>query len=395
MKRFILVTGLLILFAVEIARVYFIMPFPGSQQNDTINLAYWLDRNIIWLRILLLAIIAYPIIITFRKSRVWKKISLGIIIALYAVVFYFFNFRFLAEKMFYQPRNKAFANTTHNKIDGDKLVIAVELNGEAKAYPIEIIGYHHQVADTVGGIPVMVTYCTVCRTGRVFSPLVNGHREIFRLVGMDHFNAMFEDSKTHSWWRQATGVAIAGPLKGMALKEIPSKQSTLRAWTTEHPSSLVLQPDSNFKKQYEDLAGFDRGTIKSGLEKRDSASWKFKSWVVGISNGKYSKAYDWNDIVKSEIIHDSLPGLPVLLLLEKDTTNFHVYNRKVDSITLSFTRDSELRILRDLNTQSSWNMSGLCIVGPMKGKQLITIQAYQEFWHSWNTFHPETLKYAK
>jgi hypothetical protein len=84
---------------------------------------------------------------------------------------------------------------------------------------------------------------------------------------MDHFNAMFEDSRTHSWWRQATGVAITGPLKGMALKEIPSKQSTLRAWITEHPASLVLQPDTSFSKHYEDLAGFDKGTIESGLEK--------------------------------------------------------------------------------------------------------------------------------
>ena len=42
----------------------------------------------------------------------------------------------------------------------------------------------------------MVTYCTVCRTGRVFSPIVEGQPETFRLVGMDHFNAMFEDEGT-------------------------------------------------------------------------------------------------------------------------------------------------------------------------------------------------------
>jgi hypothetical protein len=48
----------------------------------------------------------------------------------------------------------------------------------------------------------------------VFSPVVDGRSETFRLVGMDHFNAMFEDASTHSWWRQANGEAIAGPSKG-------------------------------------------------------------------------------------------------------------------------------------------------------------------------------------
>ena len=44
MKTLLLVAGFLLLFGVEILRVYFIMPFPGSQQNDTINLAYWLHN---------------------------------------------------------------------------------------------------------------------------------------------------------------------------------------------------------------------------------------------------------------------------------------------------------------------------------------------------------------
>ena len=83
------------------------------------------------------------------------------------------------------------------------------------------IGYHHQVRDRVGGTDVLVTYCTVCRSGRVFSPLVDGTLERFRLVGMDRFNAMFEDESTGSWWRQATGAAVAGPRKGIQLVVIP------------------------------------------------------------------------------------------------------------------------------------------------------------------------------
>ena len=152
----------------------------------------------------------------------------------------------------------------------NKLVIGVAMNGEAKAYPIQIIGYHHQVQDTIAGESIIVTYCTVCRTGRIYSAVLNGKKESFRLVGMDHFNAMFEDKTTKSWWRQVTGEAITGSLKGSALKEIPSEQTTLAAWLRAYPDSKILQPDSIFKKEYDDLAGFDKGIIESGLEKRDS-----------------------------------------------------------------------------------------------------------------------------
>src|SRR5262249_41068559 len=180
------------------------------------------------------------------------------------------------------PKNKNLVSVSDNRITSDKLIVGVTINNQSKAYPIEIIGYHHQVQDTVGGEPVMITYCTVCRTGRVYSPFVSGKKEKFRLVGMDHFNAMFEDSTTKSWWRQVNGEAIAGPLKGQALKEIPSEQMRLSAWLRMHPTTLIMQPDTLFKQDYEDLTGFDNGTIKSGLEKRDSASWKRKSWVIGI-----------------------------------------------------------------------------------------------------------------
>jgi len=392
MKRFILIAGLLLLFAAEIARVYYIMPFPGSQKADTIGFAYWLGRNIGWLRIVLLLLIAWPLIQFFRHNKWWKRIALTLLLVFYGIIFYFFNFRFEADKMFYQPKHKNFAAGNKNGAD-TVLVIGVAINGEAKAYPIQIIGYHHQVRDTISNTPAMITYCTVCRTGRVFSPDVNGKQESFRLVGMDHFNAMFEDATTKSWWQQATGVAVAGPLKGYSLKEIPSQQLSLAAWLRLYPNSAVLEPDSSFKKQYANLEGYNKGTIEGSLEKRDSASWQPKSWVVGVVYLHAAKAYDWNELVQKQIIEDSLPGMPVLLALENDSASFHVWNRRINGQTLHFEKNKAQNTLRDTNTNSSWTMNGLCTAGILKDTQLQTVQAYQEFWHSWKNFHPATTTY--
>lgn len=391
MKGWLLTIGLVYLIAVEILRVYFIMPFPGSQKADTIDIAYFIDRNILWLRLIGFAITIIPLTGILKNSKTWKKVVTILALLFYAFVFYMFNFKFLADKMFYHPKNKLLVNASSDTTNRNNLVIGVAINNEAKAYPIEVIGYHHQVRDTIGGEAVMITYCTVCRTGRVYSPRVHGKPENFRLVGMDHFNAMFEDATTKSWWRQQNGTAIAGPLKGSALKEIFSQQMALGAWLALHPNSYVLQPDSNFRKQYADLDGYDEDTLQSSLEKRDSASWQLKSWVIGVNVNKNFKAYDWNKVAKNKLIEDDFEDIPLLLTMSNDERSFYALSRNTDNGILHFAYDSTFSFLRDDKTGSTWNINGLCIDGTLKGHQLKPVQAYQEFWHSWKTFHPRTM----
>jgi len=295
--------------------------------------------------------------------------------------------------MFYPPTHKFLAVVNYSKIDTNQLIIGASVNGQASAYPVQIIGYHHQVQDTIGGQPVLVTYCTVCRTGRIFSPYVKGKFQHFRLVGMDHFNAMFEDEATGSWWRQVTGEAIAGPLKGNSLTEIPSAQMRLGSWIRDHPETRILQPDTLFNKQYANLQGYDSGTLKSSLEKRDSSSWRFKSWVVGLSYNGMSKAYDWNELVIDKVINDSIGLFPVVLLLENDGLSFHAWSRTEQGQVLAFEWNKDKQQLEDKNTHSIWDWTGVCKEGPLKGLLVAQVPAYQEFWHSWQSFHPETLKY--
>jgi hypothetical protein len=315
-----------------------------------------------------------------------KKWAPAISIIVLAAVIYMTNFNMAADHMFYQPKKVWMANAAANKVDTGRLVIGVVNNGEAKAYPIRFLGYHHQVQDTIGGKPVIVTYCTVCRTGRVFEPVVNGSPAKFRLVGMDHFNAMFEDRRTKSWWRQVNGEAVAGPLTGSQLEELPSTQVSLRNWLAQYPDSKIMQPDTVFKLGYEDLKLYDEGKVDNELEKRDSLSWKNKSWVVGVQLGNQSRAYDWIELVNKRVINDTLNGTPIAVVVENDSVSFHVFKRD----TLQFMASDNLS---DLNTKSTWKWNGKCTSGLLEGQTLIAVQSYQEFWHSWKTFHPQTTTY--
>ncbi len=394
MKLILLIAGFALLVLVEILRVYYIMPFPGSQEENTIDIAYFLHNNIAYFRILGFLLVAWPFI-HYVKSEKWVPKTLSWVLAgFYFLIFYMFNYRYQADEMFLPIRRQQFMTATDNKaVQGKQLVIGVERNGESKAYPVEVIGYHHQIRDSIGGEPVMVTYCTVCRTGRVFSPIVDGKVEKFRLVGMDHYNAMFEDADTKSWWRQVSGEAIIGPLKGRTLSEIPSSQMTLTQWVYQYPDTKILQPDTIFNEAYKGLKDYDEGKVKGRLERKDSLSWKDKSWIVGVQIGTESKAYDWIELQSQRVINDVVGQTPIVVLANPDSMSFHVYERIVESDTLAFALISGKARFADSKTDSYWNWEGRCEDGVLKGRLLKPIQAYQEYWHSWQTFHPQTKRY--
>jgi len=388
LRLLLFLLGIIILVGAEILKIYYIMPFPGSQEDETIRFAYMLHNNIWLFRILGLARLASPAWYYLKSGRIWQQWPVIVAIGVWLFIVYMTNFVLLADQLFKEPRHKDLALVANNKIPLNDLVIGVSINGESKAYPMEIIGYHHQVRDSIAGKPIMVTYCTVCRTGRVYSPIVDGEPETFRLVGMDHYNAMFEDSRTKSWWRQVNGEAIVGDLKGKQLEEIPSQQMTLGAWIAAYPDTKIMQRDEAFIAKYDSLALYDEGKMKGRLESKDSLSWKEKSWVIGVQTSNHAKAYDWIETLKARVVNDTIGAQPVVVAIENDDATFHVFQRP-DTLTF---RANEIGFA-DQQTGSLWDWQGRCVNGKLLGKELKYQQAYQEYWHSWRTFRPHTTQY--
>ncbi len=355
------------------------MPMPGSQRMESIGFAYFIYH---W-RLAFRAGFALLLFWSFFKSTFRYKWLPALALTALAALIYVFNFQMSADHMFYQPNAVLMKNAAENKVDSNRLVIGIEKNGVAKAYPIQFIGYHHQVRDMLGNHAVMVTYCNVCRSGRVFLPEVNGQPEQFRLVGMDHFNAMFEDQSTKSWWRQVSGEAIAGPLKGQSLPEFFSRQMSLKDWLALYPNSLVMQEDTSFSETYEGMKMYESGKSKGDLTKRDSASWQRKSWIVGVKMKDKSKAYDWNKLAEAKIIHDHIDHQPIVIALSNDKKSFVAFERKEGQV-FTMQGDSLFDGVNTYNLLGHSSNSGV--------PHLISIKIYQEYWHSWQTFHPETMR---
>jgi hypothetical protein len=383
--------GIFLLFFPGLLHAYLLMPFPGSQDIEAIKLCYYLEKIVLPLRIAGGLLLVWYFVKYFTNNGLMGRIIKGTVLVLGLATFYITDIQFKASSMFEEPKTVKFVNALDNKVPESFIVLGVVNNGVAKAYPLVYLGYHHKVQDNVGTLPVLVTYCTMCRTGRVFSPVVNGSRQTFRLVGARHYNAVIEDQSTGSWWYQATGEAAVGPMYGNKLNEITYEQSTLSAWLNKHPTSLILQPDNHFKADYLDLKNYDRiEAVERDSTLKNKDSLVRKSWLVGVIIDKQPKGYNWRTLEKIHFVNDQVGATPLLIALENDSLTFHAWNRKVDGKNLNFRVDPEGNLV-DQETTSVWDWDGLCTSGPQKGKQLTKVQAYQEYRHSWLHFHPTTL----
>ncbi|MDQ3243893.1 MAG: DUF3179 domain-containing protein [Gemmatimonadota bacterium] len=135
-----------------------------------------------------------------------------------AGISYMTNFRMSADRIFLQPRQLVMEPPTRNRVAADRLVVGIALNGDARAYPIQFIGYHHQVRDKVGGQHVLVSYCTVCRTGRVFTPVVQVETR-FSLRG----DSLIAGERTY---------ALNGTGPSGSLKPLSASQEFWHSWRT-------------------------------------------------------------------------------------------------------------------------------------------------------------------
>ncbi|MBD1392692.1 DUF3179 domain-containing (seleno)protein [Mucilaginibacter glaciei] len=389
-RPYIFWIGILLLLMPGLIHAYLLMPFPGSQDINAITLCYYLEKIILPLRILGAALMLWYFVAYFRRNTLTARIVKLVVMLICLGSYYYTDYTYKAEIMFKETQKVNFANAIKSRVPHSYLVIGVVHNGVAKAYPIIYLGYHHKMQDNIGNKAIMVTYCTMCRTGRVYDPVINGVKQSFRLVGARHYNAIIEDVGTKTWWYQSTGYAAVGPMKGAHLAEIPYEQLTLGGWLEKYPGSLILQPDNLFTNDYLDLNNYDRlqAIDRDSIENKDTL-YK-KSWMIGVIISGQPKAYDWRAMVKKRVLNDKINNTNLIVGMQKDSMNYHVYNATLNGRQMHFSL-TPADMLTDAETSSIWDWSGNCVAGSQKGQKLGKIQAYQEYWRSWKQFHPNTL----
>lgn len=350
---FILLGWLFIIFP-ALALGLTLMPIiPAMQEWDTITFSYVVYK-VQYLSIGIgIGLMLIGIINTWQTLRWWWRTLIVLLIIIAGGVHYLSRTEASAEVMFNEPESVRRVQLDPSSSMSDTTVyLWVHLNGQAAGYPLDLVAHHHKIHDTVGGVPVLVTYCTMCHTGRVYSPLIDGKHETFRLVGANHFNAIFEDVSTGSWWYQATGECVVGPLSGKVFTDIPFIQGTVSEMLaiTRATSVSAFVPDAATADKYDWSRGFAQrvGDTTQALGKR--------SLVVGIDINGQSRAY------------------PLHYLVTRSTDS--VITDTINATTIVFQRPtsftSPITVFRDSLSSG------------------VVIQSYREYWHSWKHFHPTT-----
>ncbi len=122
------------------------------------------------------------------------------------------------------------------------VVVGIELGGEARAYPVHILEWHQVVNDSVGGVPVVVTYDPLAGAPRAFRRTVGERVLSFGVSGLIHnSNFLLFDRETDGLWRQWDGRALTGALAGKALSPVPLRQEILGVWQARHRDTRVLE----------------------------------------------------------------------------------------------------------------------------------------------------------
>jgi hypothetical protein len=296
------------------------------------------------------------------------------------------------EKMFHPYGSPAFRGADAVKVDPDDKVLAVRLGAEARAYPIRTMGYHHIVNDTVGGVPIAVTYCTLCHTGLVWNRVLDGKTLYFHLAGINNGNALLQDEQTSSIWQQSTGEAIFGPLKGRHLELVRSNELSFALWRKEQPQGQVLQPDPAYVAEY-DPKDWERHVEKTVTVVDTSRSGIGPHrLMLGVTAAGQNKAYPIDAILAAKVIEDRVGGSPILIVVGPDAASIRVFEARVDgdAAESTFVRGSGDKLMSDAETGSTWNFQGCAVDGKLAGRCLKEIDAHKDYWFDWMNHHPET-----
>jgi hypothetical protein len=130
-------------------------------------------------------------------------------------------------------------------------VIVVKVEGETRAYPLQILIWHEIVNDTVGGVPVSVTFCPLCNTAIVFDRRLDGETYDFGTTGkLRESDLVMYDRQTETWWQQFSGEALVGARAGEKLDQIPAQIMAWEDFWVEYPDAPVLNRDTGFVRDY-------------------------------------------------------------------------------------------------------------------------------------------------
>lgn len=291
-------------------------------------------------------------------------------------------------------------------------VISIEIDGEARAYPLQILIWHEIINDEIKGKPIAVTFCPLCYSAVAYDRRLDGKIYEFGVSGMlRNSDMVMYDKQTESWWQQLTGEAIVGDLTGEKLSQIPAQIVGFGQFAKAFPNGKIVSRETGYSRDYgrNPYIGYDEiGKSPFLFKGKTDERLRPMEKVITIEIGDVSKTYPYSTTRKLRVINDRVKSKNIVVFHDdgatsaldaeridksKDSGATGVFNAEIDGEKLTF--DYKNGEFVDRETESKWNVFGQAVGGKLKGKELKPLEHGNHFAFAWLAFKPETQIYKE
>jgi hypothetical protein len=287
-------------------------------------------------------------------------------------------------------------------------VVALDVNGDARAYPLEILTWHELVNDTVGGLPITISYCPLCNSAIAYDRRVGDRVLDFGTSGaLTQSSMVMYDRQTETLWTHFDGRAVAGELVGERLSFFSTSVVSWGDFRAAFPDGKVLSRDTGFSRDYgrNPYPGYEGAPdpFARFITDEIDPTLPAKVRVIGVEGQAATTAILHSRLFELGVVAFDLDGRRLVAFNRPGTASAvegalvsggddlgasGVFVAEVDAEPLTFSRTDDGFV--DAETGSSWNIFGLATAGELTGAQLEPVPHLDTFWFAWSTFHPDT-----
>ncbi len=292
-------------------------------------------------------------------------------------------------------------------------VIVLDILGQAKAYPLQILIWHEIVNDELNGNYIAVTFCPLCNASIVFNRNLDGEIVNFGTTGnLRNSDLIMYDRQTESWWQQITGRGIVGFYADVELDILPSQITSFAQFADAYPDGLVLSQETGFRRSYGEnpYRGYDNiNNVPFLLSDPADPRLPAMERVINVSVNDRHRVYPFSAFVDEPVINDRFNGVPIVIFSMDDATSAldarqiadsrviasaTAYRRQLGEFLLDFEKRDDGNFY-DVQTGSEWNLFGQATAGPLQGEELIDAASGVHFAFAWLVFHPASEIYDR
>jgi len=283
----------------------------------------------------------------------------------------------------------------------------VSIDGQARAYPTQILMWHEIVNDELAGVPISVTYCPLCNTAIVFERTIPDVGVVELGVSGNLYNSamIMYDRTTESWFWQVSGMGIVGQLTDVRLTMVPSTLTSWAEFKQAHPDGDVLSRNTGFSRAYGNnpYVSYDSSTNPFLFEGRLDQRLLATERVATVELAGESAAFPFSALLDQPVIHETVGGQDLVVFYRsgtaspldagavsqgRDVGSTGIFVPVVDGEALTFEWDGSDFV--DQQTASRWSLLGQALSGPLAGSQLEPVVHGNHFWFSWAVYQPKT-----